>query len=48
MIGPFPPDGRGVAVAVADLNGTGRGVIVAAEASGADPLLELVDPVGGG
>jgi hypothetical protein len=47
VIGPFPPDGRGVSVGVADLNGTGRGVIVAAEARGADPLLELVDPVSG-
>jgi len=46
-IGPFPPDGRGVSVAVADVNGTGRGMIVAAEARGADPLLELLDPIGG-
>jgi len=47
VIGPFPPVGRGVEVGVADLNGTGRGVIVAAEASGVDPLLELVDPRSG-
>ena len=44
VIGPFPPNGRGVSVGVADLNGTGRGVIVAAEARGESPLLELVDP----
>ncbi len=48
VIGPFPPDGRGVQVAVADPNGTGRGLIVAAAATGANPALALVDPVNGG
>ena len=48
MIGPFPPDGHGVQVAVADPNGTGRGLIVAAAATGANPALALVDPVNGG
>ena len=44
LIGPFPPDGQGVQVGVADLNGTGRGLILAAETGGANPLLEVIDP----
>ena len=47
LIAPFPPDGRGVQVGVADLGGTGRGTIVAGESSGPDPLLETVDPTTG-
>jgi hypothetical protein len=47
LIGPFPPDGRGVQVGVADLHGTGRGEILAGETSGANPLLEVIDPATG-
>ena len=47
LIGPFPPDGGGVQVGVADLDGTGRGLIVAGETSGSNPLLELIDPATG-
>jgi hypothetical protein len=47
LIGPFPPDGRGVRVGVADLHGTGRGEILAGETSGANPLLEVIDPATG-
>jgi hypothetical protein len=34
----------GVQVAVADTGGTGRGLIVAGEASGSNPMLSLIDP----
>ena len=44
LIGPFPPDGTGVQVGVADPSGTGRGLILAGETSGPNPLLELIDP----
>jgi len=44
VIAPFPPDGEGVQVGVADLSGTGRGAILAAETRGPDPRLELIDP----
>jgi len=44
VIAPFPPDGEGVQVGVADLSGTGRGVILAAETRGPDPRLEVIDP----
>jgi hypothetical protein len=47
LIAPFPPDGRGVEVGVADLGGTGRGAILAGEATGPDPLLETIDPTTG-
>ena len=47
LIGPFPPDGRGVQVGVADLSGTGRGTILAGETSGPNPLLETIDPATG-
>src|SRR5207253_3090419 len=47
LIGPFPPDGQGVQVAVADLAGTGRGLIVAGETSGLNPLLEVIDAATG-
>jgi VCBS repeat protein len=44
LIAPFPDDGQGVQVGVADITGTGRGVILAAEADGSDPRLEVIDP----
>ena len=44
VIAPFPADGQGVQVGVADLSGTGRGVILAAETRGPDPRLEVIDP----
>jgi hypothetical protein len=47
LIAPFPPEGSGVQVAIADLAGTGRGAIVAGEAGGPDPLLETIDPTTG-
>jgi hypothetical protein len=47
VIAPFPPDGRGVQVGVADLRGNGRGLILAGETSGPDPLLEAIDPASG-
>jgi hypothetical protein len=47
LIAPFPPDGSGVQVGIADVRGTGRGLILAGEASGPDPLLEVIDPATG-
>jgi hypothetical protein len=47
-ISPFPGGGPGVEVGVADVDGTGHGLIVAGGATGANPPLALVDPVGGG
>jgi hypothetical protein len=47
LIGPFPPDGSGVQVGVADLYGTGRALIAAAETGGPNPLLEMIDPATG-
>jgi hypothetical protein len=48
LIAPFPADdANGVQVGVADLNGTGNGLIVAGETTGANPLLELIDPTTG-
>ena len=44
LIAPFPPDGRGVRVGVADIAGTGRSLILAAETNGGSPLLQLIDP----
>ena len=44
VIAPFPGDGQGVQVGVADLSGTGRGLILAAETRGPDPRLEVIDP----
>ena len=44
VIAPFPAEGAGVQVGVADLGGTGRGVILAAETRGPDPRLEVIDP----
>jgi hypothetical protein len=46
-IGPFPPDGRGIEVGVADVDGTGHGVILAGEATGSHPLLAMIDPISG-
>jgi hypothetical protein len=48
LIAPFPADdGNGAQVGVADLNGTGNGLILAAETSGTNPLLEIIDPTTG-
>ena len=47
LIGPFPPDGRGVQVGVADVNGSGHGLIVAGASTGVNPAVELIDPVSG-
>lgn len=48
LIAPFPADdANGVQVGVADVNGTGKGLIVAGETTGANPLLELIDPTTG-
>ena len=47
MIAPLPPDGRGVHVGVADVGGTGRGLVLAASASGDHAQLALVDPFTG-
>jgi FG-GAP repeat len=47
VITPFGGYERGVEVAVADLEGTGRGLVLVAQASGADPLAALVDPFSG-
>ena len=44
VISPFPAEGSGAQVGVADLNGTGRGMILAAETRGSDPRLALIDP----
>src|SRR5262245_57836504 len=44
VIAPFPAEGSGAQVAVADLTGTGRGLIVAAGTSGPDPRLAVIDP----
>lgn len=44
VIAPLPPDGRGVHVGVADVAGTGRGLVLAASASGDHAQLALVDP----
>jgi hypothetical protein len=44
VVAPFPGDGQGVQVGVADLSGTGRGLILAAETRGPDPRLEVIDP----
>jgi FG-GAP repeat len=46
-ISPFPGGGPGVEVGVADPSGTGHGLIVAGGATGADPPLELLDPLTG-
>lgn len=43
-ISPFGGADRGVQVAVADLDGTGRGLVLVAQATGSDPLAALVDP----
>ena len=47
VIAPLPPDGRGVHVGVADVDGTGRGLVLAASASGDHAQLALVDPFTG-
>src|SRR4029079_10949975 len=44
---PFVAGTTGVDVAVADVNGSGHGLIVAGEASGGSPRLTLIDPVTG-
>ena len=43
----FPAEGPGVEVGVADVDGTGHGLIVAGWASGTSPALALVDPLSG-
>jgi FG-GAP repeat len=48
VISPFGGSDRGVEVAVADLAGTGQGLVLVAQASGSDPLAALVDPFSGG
>jgi FG-GAP-like repeat/FG-GAP repeat len=45
---PFGGYDRGVEVAVADLDGTGFGLVLVAQATGSDPLAALVDPFNGG
>jgi hypothetical protein len=47
VIQPFAPGSPGVEVGVADVTGTGRGLIVAGSASGAKQRLALVDPLTG-
>ena len=47
LITPFGGSDRGVDVAVADLAGTGRGLVLVAQATGGDPLAALVDPFSG-
>jgi FG-GAP-like repeat len=47
-IPPFPAGGPGVEVGVADVDGSGHGLIVAGGATGVNPPLALVDPLGGG
>ena len=47
VIAPFGPSAGGVEVAVADLAGNARGVIVAGEATGSHPRLALIDPESG-
>jgi hypothetical protein len=47
VVVPFTAADRGVDVAVADLEGSGGGVVLAGQASGSDPLLALVDPATG-
>src|SRR5262249_33108476 len=46
-VSPFASGGPGVEVAVADLAGNGRGLIVAGTASGSSAELALVDPLTG-
>jgi FG-GAP-like repeat len=47
LIVPFAGTDRGVEVAVADRNGTGRGEVLVAQAGGSDPLAALIDPFSG-
>ncbi|HEY8407541.1 MAG TPA: VCBS repeat-containing protein [Gaiellaceae bacterium] len=47
VIAPFGGYDRGVEVAVADLDGTGRGLVLVAQATGSNPLAALVDPFSG-
>ena len=47
VIAPFPSGGAGVDVAVADIAGTGRGLVLAASAGGDSPTVALVDPFTG-
>jgi hypothetical protein len=47
VITPFAGYDRGVEVAVADLEGTGRGLVLVAQATGSGPLAALVDPFSG-
>ena len=41
---PFAPDAPGVNVAIADLSGSGHGVVLAAPVSGSDAAIAFVDP----
>ena len=43
IVFPFPGADRGVDVAVADVGGGGAGVVLAAQASGSDPLVALIE-----
>ena len=43
IVYPFPGAERGLDVAVADVGGAGVGVVLAAQASGSDPLLALIE-----
>jgi FG-GAP-like repeat/FG-GAP repeat len=47
VISPFPPDGPGVVVGVADIAGDGGGLIVAGSVTGTNPTLALIDPLSG-
>jgi hypothetical protein len=47
-ISPFAAGGPGVEVGVADVDGSGHGLIVAGGVTGANPPLAVLDPVGGG
>ena len=47
VIAPFPSGAAGVDVAVADIAGTGRGLVLAASAGGDSPTVALVDPFTG-
>lgn len=47
VIAPFPSGRAGVDVDVADISGTGRGLVLAASAGGDRPTVALVDPFTG-